>query len=1489
MRRALKWVAVGLFALCAFVVLAAVTAVSYLSTNEGSERARAFAMQKANEALSGTLTVGALRFGGNRLVLQDVVLLDPAGERVASVETLDVRVALSALVRKTLEISALEVQQPQLFLVQDAEGSNLSRALAPRSPQEPKPKEDSGKSPFGLVVERLLIDRGLLSIDQPERQTRVEALHLEGSLSAGEELEAALKLTAAMKAPLKGPIAVSIEGSKRSLTMRADAVGAKLRARAQLEASAVTLETLELPADLIRAFVPSYPLLPPLVVRGTASRAKEELTADLHLGAASAKVSAAGTWNLAAMRSPGVVVKVSDVNLEELVASGPASRLALELRARGGGKSLETAEGELHVTAPSAPVAGSAFGPVEVHAAADRGTFTLRQLLAVLPGVRLDASGGGSLDNVDISGTLRATDLAVFARTLGTLAGPSGLALSGKGQLDFRVAGPLKAPGVVANGQFPVLAYDAHRLQGLSLSARVPSVKDPLHSQAQVQVKQLRTGEKRFESVALALKSSEQGVLLTASTRGDATVDLRLEGQPDEDREGLLLSQLQLSYPGADWRLGRPAQLRFGGGALSVTPLSLRAGEQSLFLEGEKRGERVSAAVRVERFDLGKLPHALMDPELKLAGVLDVDATVKGRLPLPQLAAKVDLRDGRVREYSGLEVHLKSTYAGDRAKGTMQANGQGLSLDADFDTPVLGLMKGHRKPTRVNATLAELKLDETLERLGKGPLLKGVASLKLQLSGMADDPTLQLTATGRDVRYEQVPPVNFTVSATSTREEKLRMRVDVETLGRKSFVDAKAPWSLGRLIQRPPTQQQALRAPVEVDLEVKQFPLPVAYTAQLTDVAVLGTVTAKARVRGSALAPLGTVDVRVDGLTTGSAKPSSVEVHANASNDRVTVQASAEHEARKILSLDALLDAPVSSLKSLRDVLAAPVRLSAKLDAVPVAVLQGLAGAKDEQGRESPRLAGVVDARLEARGPFTAPRLSLDSKVKGLGLEGGKAAGDVEVTYRYADAKNAVRAALRSPNGGGLTVQADAPVELSYAAIQRGLQVASIPVEAKLEAKDFDPSFLSGVTEALIDVGGLLAANATLTGTVGAPKVEGRLQWNQGRLHVAGNGEMKDIALALTGNNDRVALEKLFVRSGAGKLEATAAANHKSDGFDVKLQAKAEKFPVFSEDQLLATVSLRADAEGRASNTLVDLRPLRIHEANVELPEVKRKNLQKLDDPKDLVFVRNGVPVENGKKGVGGSGPAPAKAPMKLTALIEAPRNLWVHGSDVTGEVGLSKGFRVEVADEPVVFGKVMLLKGRVDVMGRRFDVDKDSVVTMTGPVMNPNVNVVAIHTNEREEVTVYLRVQGSADDLKVVPTSQPALSETEIFTLLATGKRSLRPGSGAASNANPAASFIGSLAATQLKKTLAGALPLDVLSIEAGDGGLEGTRLEAGTYLTERIYLGYKGEIGADMQKRKNANAVRFELQLFKRWSLEAEYGDAKVGSADMIWRTDY
>jgi translocation and assembly module TamB len=233
---------------------------------------------------------------------------------------------------------------------------------------------------------------------------------------------------------------------------------------------------------------------------------------------------------------------------------------------------------------------------------------------------------------------------------------------------------------------------------------------------------------------------------------------------------------------------------------------------------------------------------------------------------------------------------------------------------------------------------------------------------------------------------------------------------------------------------------------------------------------------------------------------------------------------------------------------------------------------------------------------------------------------------------------------------------------------------------------------------------------------------------------------------------------------------------------------------------------------------------------------------------------------------------------------VKAPRNLWVRSDDGSMELGLGETFTVERQDELKIFGVVFMRRGRVSVLGRNFDIRDSSEVKFMGEPGNPELDVAVDHYNKRENVQIVITIKGKADNLSVKFTSVPPLPQTDIVSLLVTGRRQPM-GAGASSGSGPqeqAAALAGGLLASKLRGTILRRLPVDVLSISA-------SAIEAGSYVTERLYVGYIRRLLAQPWRYENQNAIHLEYQLTSRWSFEGEYGDVGSGSGDLVWKRSY
>jgi translocation and assembly module TamB len=1523
-RKWLRWVLLGSVGLLLTVLVLVVGAVVYFQTAAGNARLLHLALGAASQALAGHLEARSLVFRGGHLILRDVTLETDDGERVAHLDEVEVQLALSALLRKTVRLERVRIVHPELWLVQDEErGLNLARAIAPREPKPPQPP--SGPPSLTFAIDSLQLEQGAVEFVQGSgaeaRRARLSGLGLEGHgryVGPTGALEGALEGRGSLHQPLAGLLRLkaNARGDGRHLEGSVDLglAGLLLVASARQDGSdrlEAKLEKLVVPPAAGRALVPGWSARVPVELRGQGGLAGTRIRASVQGSAGSTRLALEADADVRAKQVHTAHLALSHVNLAELLQDGPASDLALTADATGGGTSLETLTGKLDASMAQSRIRGAQVGPVELHASAERGTFTLSRLQALLPGVRVDGRGGGTRKQVTAAFDVQATDLSALGKTFGHLSDARVPPLSGQGRLHVEARGPLEHPGILVDGAFSSLRMTDIQLRDLRLSGSMADIDKPLDANAQISANELKLGDRTFRHVDAGVVTRGRALDLHLITEGFVQASLHLGGTLDEDRRGIALSQLTLHFPEADWALEKPARLRFAGDLVQVETLSLRSGEQQIALNGWKRGNRLNASASLQTIDLTRLPHALLPKNTKLGGKLTVDARARGTTRDPAVEASFDVVDAQVNDLQHLFLKGNASWADRRAQAKLTAKGLGTELSADLDLPVEDLQKRRHVPLHAQIRMPAFDAGQVLcaavraKLLASGcsqdgtPELSGQAQLDLDLSGYADAPALKAVAQTRAMRFRQLPPADLKLQIDGSEREDLAVALEGTALQGKVDARGSLGITLGRLFgQKRPTE--ALRTvPLKAQARLEGLQLKPLHEARLVTRDLSGAVDLHAEVAGTVGAPTGDLRLEAHQLATPPMLPTEVAVDVKA-HQRINVGVEAQNAIGKVIHLALDVGASPAELQKRSSYDEVAFQLDGTVGPLDLSKLPVKVGG---EGRLARSLRGTAEAKLQGRGSLQSPALNVHvttTQLAAADIPLGK--GDID--FAYQSSKSRLQADLHSVNGGSLRLDSSLTMDASFPAVRRGLQPTSAPFQAQLTAQNFNLAFLTGFTTTLRKVAGTLEADARASGTLGKPEAQGRLELKDGTISLAGYGEYQRIHLAAQASNNHLGLDDLEAHTENGKLKLTASADRNGDGWAVKANGEATGFNVISEDQLVATVSLRTDLIGLARPGLVQLDPVHIPEAHIELPTQSRKNLQSLERPDDILVLRGGVPVDpkraravlamdpTAAASLKGLEPPPPKPKTNTVVLVlDAPRNLWVKSPDLNVEAGLGNGFRIELGEDTNIFGEVRVLRGRLDVLGRRFDFQRNSAIRFTGPPAEPALDVTAIYTNVREGVKVFMHVQGQGQDIALLPSSEPPLTESEIYTLLATGRTSLKRGGGGSSvGTAQAASVVGSLAAAELKSAVNDKVGLDVLSIEAGDtGGLQGASLEAGKYLTDEVYLGYTGKVGADPTRYENSNGVRLEYQFKPRWSFEAAYGDAGSGSADIVWSRDY
>ena len=617
-----------------------------------------------------------------------------------------------------------------------------------------------------------------------------------------------------------------------------------------------------------------------------------------------------------------------------------------------------------------------------------------------------------------------------------------------------------------------------------------------------------------------------------------------------------------------------------------------------------------------------------------------------------------------------------------------------------------------------------------------------------------------------------------------------------------------------------------------------------------------------------------------------------------------------------LLALEAHLGAGLATLRSRTALLEAPVRVRAVIGPLTMR-RRGLPALFADEPRES-ALEGTLHADLAIDGTLREPRLLAHVQTGPLDLD-RKPLGYARLEVRYAERQAHLDLEAHSGNEGTLTVRAGAHADLGLGAILTGqLDPARWSYDLQVAAQHLDLRGLSGLTPELRRAAGLFDAQVSATGSLRDPRFSGRVECTRCEVQLSGVGDFRDLHLSLHGDTDRVVLDELSARSGDGngRVTATLSRDASKNAYRLDGNVQAKEIPVYQEGQPLAHLSLDAALTGNSGGRggVADV-AVEVREAHVKLSDEKRRQLQRLEPPDDVVVVADGRPTDRAQAkklralaerlaprpasttpSTGSAQPAAAHGIWKrIKIVVNAPRKLWVNGGGAQLELGLAPGFRIVLADETHLHGEVIVRRGRIDALGRRFDLKADSTLQFDGPPGRPTLDATAQYQNNDENVTVLVTAKGQLDRLAITISSpnRPDLNESQLYALIITGHLPTSGGSGGSAGSaasNEATSLVAGVIAGQLQKTLSKHLPLDVLTIDTGSGqGLSGTQLEAGRYVTEKLYVGYIGRVGADPTRYQNKNAVHLEYQLSARWQIAGEYGDVGTGSANLMWKKSY
>jgi translocation and assembly module TamB len=523
--------------------------------------------------------------------------------------------------------------------------------------------------------------------------------------------------------------------------------------------------------------------------------------------------------------------------------------------------------------------------------------------------------------------------------------------------------------------------------------------------------------------------------------------------------------------------------------------------------------------------------------------------------------------------------------------------------------------------------------------------------------------------------------------------------------------------------------------------------------------------------------------------------------------------------------------------------------------------------------------AGVIEAHADLHGSVKAPVGEVT--VNALGVQ---SADDAALGLPPANIR--VTAGLR-----GHTADIDARLEAGSASQLTALGQAPLAADGEVDMKingKVDVGLMNAFLEARGQhASGQLDIDATVTGNVAAPQINGALDLKNGKINDYGRGvSLTDIAAQIVGNEGTLQIKSFTASAAPGTVSMSGSVGILQKGIPVDLQITARNAqPLVSK---LITSNLNADLTIKGT-------------ARERLDVAGSMHLNRT-----LIGIPNGLPLNVAVLDVRRRGKKKPVAPQKplvigLNVAVQAPDEILVQGrgldarmhgdlqiSGTTESPFVSGGFDLERGTFSLATGRLNFTEGRVSFNGAGLQNKIDPTLDFTAQTTIG-------------DTTATMHITGLADAPVFDFSSSPLKPQDEIMALLLFGAptQQLTPlqlaevgaalasmsGVGGSNSLNPL---------VKIQKSLG----LDRLSIGAGTtntqtGQDSGASIEAGRYVSKRVYIEAKqstagtSQLQADVDLTKH---LRLQTRLGNGTAVQGTTPDNDPGtSIGLIYRFEY
>ena len=519
--------------------------------------------------------------------------------------------------------------------------------------------------------------------------------------------------------------------------------------------------------------------------------------------------------------------------------------------------------------------------------------------------------------------------------------------------------------------------------------------------------------------------------------------------------------------------------------------------------------------------------------------------------------------------------------------------------------------------------------------------------------------------------------------------------------------------------------------------------------------------------------------------------------------------------------------------------------------------------------------AGLSIQRLTVRNPqvqvqasgTAAGGLTIDARLADLGMILPQMPGPVTVngTLREQGANFALDLAVTAPGNARLRVAGT---------VARNFSTTNLAITGNADAA------LANAFLRTRSVEGPVAINLTLNGPPGLNSLAGQVRLTGGRLADPRIGiRIEGLNVTAGFQNGRINVDAAGNVADGGRLTVAGPVDLAGGTLDlaVVLDGVVARDPNLYQTEISGRLTVTGSMTGGPLIAgRIDLGPTEIRIPSTGLggatpiPDIIHVGSQR--PPVKATRAKAGLEPfpSDASRAAGMAGPAstPAVNPPRLDLLINAPNRVFVRGRGVDAEMGGS--LRVQGTSRNVIpVGHLELIRGRVDLLGRRFTLT-EGLVELQGSLI-PVLRLVA--ETEQNGITTRIIIDGEVRNPDITFESSPELPEEEVLSHLLFGRGLDNISALQAAQLANAVAVLAGHGGAGIIGNLRNRSGLDDLDLQTdADGNVQ---LRAGRYLTDNIYTDVT--VGSDGRSTINLN-LDISQSLTARGSV-ANDGESRLG----------